>query len=219
MKHVHKTLMVCLVAGIGMIIGVGCQALLLPFKGTAASQTHIPPPGGAQSVVGNKPFPTYHIQVNDTLLIALRGITPEQPNLEMVVDENGDVKLPYINTIKAEGSTASELEDAIRSSYLSHKIYKNITVNVIIPSQVTPAPTFYIKGEVRSPGRIPYVNGMTVLSGVAAAGGPSDYFSPSMVLLRGNQKIKFNYYDLEKHPDQDIPIQSGDIIIVDKSWF
>ena len=218
MKRARKTLTACWAAGIGMIIGVGCQTLL-PFKKMATPPTHVLPGGATQPVVGNKPFPTYHIQVNDTLMIFLRGITPEQPQLELMVDENGDVKLPYINTIKAEGSTASELEDAIRRSYLSHKIYKNITVNVIIPAQTTPAPSFYIKGEVHSPGRIPYVNGMTVLTAVAAAGGPNDYFSPSMVLLRGTQKIKINYYDLEKHPDQDIPIQAGDIIIVDKSWF
>jgi len=174
----------------------------------------------AQTLVSNnKPFTPYRIQVNDTLMISIRGITPEQPNLEMVVDEKGDVKMPYINTVKAEGSTASELEDAIRQSYLNHKIYKNLTVNIIIPAQATPAPTFYIKGEVHQPGRILFQNGMTVLTAIAAAGGPTDYFSPDMTLLRGTQKIKINYNDIEKHPDHDQPVQAGDIIIVEKSLF
>ena len=29
--------------------------------------------------------------------------------------------------------------------------------------------------------------------------------------------MKFNYYDLEKHPELDQPIQAGDIVVVDKS--
>ena len=217
LKIVMVSLLVC--AGLVYITaGSGCQMLSLRKSSTITPKKTL----SAESpspIVSNKPFAPYRIQVNDTLLIALRGITPEQPNLEMVVDEKGDIKLPYINTVKAEGATASELEDAIRQSYLTHKIYRNLTVNVILPSQVAPSPTFYIKGEVRSPGRIPFVNGMTVLTAIAAAGGPTDYFSPDMTLLRGTQKIKINYHDIEKHPDHDQPIQSGDIIIVEKSWF
>lgn len=164
----------------------------------------------------SKAYVPYRIQVNDTLLIALRSITPEQPNIELVVDENGEIKLPYINSIKADGRTTSELETIIHDTYLSQKIYKRMTVNVIVPSQTQP--TFYIKGEVRSPGRLPYVNGMTLLTAIAAAGGPTDFFTPNMEILRGGKKIKFNYYDLEKHPEQDQPIQAGDIIVVYKSW-
>ncbi len=164
----------------------------------------------------NKTYVPYRLQVNDTLLVALRSITPEQPNIELVVDENGEIKLPYINSIKAEGRTTSELETIIRDTYLMQKIYKRMTVNVIVPSQTQP--TFYIKGEVRSPGRLPYASGMTLLTAIAAAGGPTDFFTPNMEVLRGGKKIKFNYYDLEKHPEQDQPIQAGDIIIVYKSW-
>lgn len=165
----------------------------------------------------DRPFTTYHIQVGDSLLVSLRSITPEQPNIELVVDENGEIKLPYINAVKAEGKTTSELENLIRDTYLVQQIYKRITVNVIVPSQTSP--TFYVKGEVRSPGRLPYVNGMTLLSAVAAAGGPTDYASTDMILLRGKTKLKFNYHKLENHPEQDQPIQAGDIIIIDKSMF
>ncbi|TAN38675.1 MAG: hypothetical protein EPN23_02085 [Verrucomicrobia bacterium] len=222
MMATHKTFRLGLFVGLGIIsavVGPGCQALL-SLRGTSTIQKkHTVPAEAAQPLVGNKPFTPYRIQVNDSLMISLRGITPEQPNLEMVVDEKGDIKMPYINTVKAEGATASELEDAIRQSYLTHKIYRNLTVNIIIPAQATPSPTFYIKGEVRSPGRVPFQNGMTVLTAIAAAGGPTDYFSPDMTLLRGTQKIKINYNDIEKHPDRDQPVQAGDIIIVEKSLF
>jgi polysaccharide export outer membrane protein len=165
----------------------------------------------------NKTFIPYRIQVNDTLIISLRGITPEQPNVEQVVNEHGEIKLPYINALKAEGRTTSELEELIRSTYIEQKIYKRLTVNIIIPAQTQP--TFYVRGEVRTPGRVPFVSGMTLLAGIAAAGGPTDFASPNMTLLRGGKKLKFNYVDLEKHPEQDQPIQAGDIILVDKSWF
>lgn len=168
------------------------------------------------SADGSKTFIPYRIQMNDTLMVALRGITPEQPNVELVVDEHGEIKLPYINNIKAEGLTTSELETLIRETYVQQKIYKRLTVNIIVPAMT--APTFYVKGEVRSPGRLPYVNGMTLLTAIVAAGGPTEYFTPNMELLRGGKKLKFNYFDLEKHPEQDQPIQAGDIIIVNKSW-
>ena len=186
-----------------------------PAAATAASNA-APSDQAAKTNDASKAYIPYRIQVNDTLLIALRSITPEQPNIELVVDENGEIKLPYINSIKADGRTTSELETTIRDTYINQKIYKRMTVNVIVPAMTQP--TFYIKGEVRSPGRLPYVNGMTLLTAIAAAGGPSDFATPNMELLRGGKKIKFNYYDLEKHPEQDQPIQAGDIIIVYKSW-
>ena len=183
----------------------------------AATQTSSTPTTPVTANVDtNRSYVPYRIQINDTLMIALRSITPEQPNIDLIVDENGEIKLPYINSIKADGKTTSELETLIRDTYINQKIYKRMTVNVIVPAMTSP--TFYIKGEVRSPGRLPYVNGMTLLTAIAAAGGPSDFFTPNMELLRGGKKIKFNYYDLEKHPDQDQPIQAGDIIIVYKSW-
>ncbi|MCX7008564.1 MAG: polysaccharide biosynthesis/export family protein [Kiritimatiellaeota bacterium] len=186
---------------------------------TASAQTEKPKPVTVAPVHTdtNRTFIPYRIQVNDTLIVAMRGITPEQPNVELVVDEHGEIKLPYINNIKAEGRTTSELETLIRETYIQQKIYKRITVNIIVPAMTSP--TFYVKGEVHSPGRLPYVNGMTLLTTIAAAGGPTDFATPNMELLRGGKKIKFNYYDLEKHPDQDQPIQAGDIVIVNKTWF
>jgi protein involved in polysaccharide export with SLBB domain len=185
---------------------------------TAVAVSKPPTIAGANVTTNtNKTYVPYRIQVNDTLIISLRGITPEQPNVEQVVDEHGEIKLAYINALKAEGRTPSELETLIRETYIEQKIYKRLTVNVIIPAQTQP--TFYVKGEVRSPGRIPFVSGMTLLAGIVAAGGPTDFFTPNMTLLRGGKRIKFNYYDLEKYPDKDQPVQAGDIIVVDKSWF
>ncbi len=187
-----------------------------PTPATAATTAKSPVPV-VTNVNTNKTFVPYRIQVNDTLIISLRGITPEQPNVEQVVDENGEIKLPYISALKAEGRTPSELETLIRDTYIEQKIYRRLTVNIIIPAQTQP--TFYVKGEVRSPGRIPFVSGMTLLAGIVAAGGPTDFFSPNMTLLRGGKRIKFNYYDLEKYPEKDQPVQAGDIIVIDKSWF
>jgi polysaccharide export outer membrane protein len=74
---------------------------------------------------------------------------------------------------------------------------------------------FYATGEVKSPGRYPYDEDMTVLMAVATAGGFTDKASSKGIyILRetagSKQKIKVRLEDF---------IQPGDTVVVPESWF
>jgi polysaccharide biosynthesis/export protein len=77
-----------------------------------------------------------------------------------------------------------------------------------------------VKGWVQNPGAFKITPGMTVLGAVAAAGG--QMFSSSAVVLRtatngGQIEIPIDLSSIEKGSAADIPVQSGDVVIVQRS--
>ena len=77
-----------------------------------------------------------------------------------------------------------------------------------------------VQGWVKQPGAFKITPGMTVLGAVSAAGGAS--FSTSAELLRSDSAGKhvteqFNLSDLASGTETDVPVQSGDVVIVQPS--
>ena len=149
------------------------------------------------------------------MIIFLRGILPKDDELQDIIDEAGYLNLPYIGAILAAGKTSSQLENEIQKTYLEKQIYKSITVNVVMPSQ-----SFFVRGEARGPGRFSLVTGMTVLQAISAAGGYTDYADPKGVnIIRSGKVIRVNATDLERHPEKDVAIEPGDVIVIPRSLF
>lgn len=156
----------------------------------------------------------YRLQANDPVVVHLRGI-PESANYEYVIDDSGYINLPYIPPIRAEGLTASELQRTIQRTYIDERIYRQITVNVILPTQ-----SFFVRGEVRQPGRFPLTSGMTVLKAIASAGGYTQFANPRRVeIIRAGETITANARQLEQDPELDFNVKAGDVIIVRRSIF
>jgi len=156
----------------------------------------------------------YILKPNDNVSIFLRGI-PKEERIDDMIDENGYISLPYIDQILAAGRTSSELEKVVRKAYLSGKIYRNVTVNVMIPSL-----NYFIRGEVKGPGRQPLVAGVTVLQAVAAAGGYTEYANAKKIqIVRGDQVFYVNARDFELHPERDLELEAGDVIVVSRSMW
>jgi polysaccharide export outer membrane protein len=108
----------------------------------------------------------YLLDSGDQLRIFVYG----QPNLSRIytVDHAGNVVLPLIGVVRARRKTIYSLSETIRGE-LGSKYVRDPQVTVDI-HQNRP---FFILGEVRTPGQYPYVNGMTVETAVAIAGGYS----------------------------------------------
>ena len=89
-----------------------------------------------------------------------------------------------------------------------------LTVNVFIPLR-----SYYVRGEVRQPGRFALTTGMTLVQAIATAGGFTDFADAGDIrILRGDKKLKFNVKDLEAHPEKDVDLETNDIIIVTRSF-
>lgn len=151
---------------------------------------------------------------NDPVVIHLRGI-PEPVNFELIIDETGHVNLPYIDSIMAAGKTASQLQTAIEKAYLDGEIYRRITVNVMLPTQ-----SYFVRGEVRQPGRFALMGGMTILKAVATAGGYTEFANPRRVsVIRRGETFESDLRDFERNPERDIDVEPGDVIVVPRSMF
>lgn len=160
----------------------------------------------------------YRLKEGDPVIVYLRGI-PGVPGgeqiIENIVNEAGQIQLPYIASVSIGGKTTTEAGEIIRRAYIDQQIYRTLTVNVAVPAR-----SYYIRGEVRQPGRFPLVGSVTLLQAIAAAGGYSEFANRRNVeILRGEKRIPVNMQAIERSPDQDRPVEPGDVIIVNRSFF
>ncbi len=150
----------------------------------------------------------YHLGPGDKLRIITYGET----NLtgEFGVNDVGQVSLPLIGAIKASGLTVSQLAAAITVA-LQNGYIKNPSVSV----EVANNRPFYILGEVVRPGEYPFINGLTITSAVATAGGYTYRANTRRVFIRG-------VHDASEHVltvTGNMPISPGDTIRVPERYF
>jgi len=100
----------------------------------------------------------YRLRAGDTIQISIAG--PSQMSQKFVLDLDGQISVPLIGVIKAQGSTIGELRDK-----LQHILPRDIAVNMVDYSPV------YIDGDVVKPGEQRFRPNMTVRQAVALAGG------------------------------------------------
>jgi len=155
----------------------------------------------------------YTLKVGDGIQVYLRGI-PMADVIEDIIDENGKISLPLVNEVQAAGLTASDLERSIRKTYLDQDIYRNITVNVVVPTRY-----YFIQGEIRAPGRFQIMSATRVSQAIAGAGGYTEFASGQVVVKRGGQVFKTirNARKLERVPEDDILLEPDDIVEVKRS--
>jgi protein involved in polysaccharide export with SLBB domain len=106
------------------------------------------------------------------------------------------------------------MHDDIQRSCLELPARPGDTVIVPVAGNVT------VEGWVRSPGAVNLTPGMTVLGAIAATGGA--LFSSRAEILRsnaGNQRVELtvNLSSLEAGTGSDLPLEAGDVVIVEHS--
>jgi polysaccharide biosynthesis/export protein len=133
------------------------------------------------------------------------------------VRPDGKISLPLLNDVTAAGLTSMQLAAAIREGLMKYLTSPQVTVTVIeINSR-----RVYVTGEVNRAGSIPLLPNMTALQALSGAGGFTQFAKiKGIYILRneGGKQVKhpFNYKEVVKgnHPEQNIPLLSGDVIVV-----
>ncbi len=149
------------------------------------------------------------LQVGDRLEVYLHGI-PNPKELAAVVDEDGYITMPHIGQVQVAGKTGSEVERLIERRYIEEEYYRSVTC-VVIPPRIQ----FFVRGEVKQPGRYPLTRDVTLLQAIAMAGGYTDHAQPRRInILRGSLSIDVNARNIERGQDPSPPIEPGDIIVV-----
>lgn len=110
------------------------------------------------------PDADYSLGVGDQLRATLYG--QEDVSREVQVDSAGRITLPLVGDLHVAGRSVKEVEemivDALKPDYFA---------NPIVGVEVLTYRDFFIIGEVADPGPYPYRGNMTVITGVAMAGG------------------------------------------------
>lgn len=157
----------------------------------------------------SEPEGPYTLDSGDRLRIVVFGQDSLSNNY--IVDAEGRISFPLVGTVKARGSTASQLAGSIRTA-LANGFIREPNVSV----EVETHRPFFVMGEVTYPGLYPYVPGMTVENAVAIAGGftPRGYKDDAIVTR------KFDGMPVRQTmPIRTTPVRPGDIITVKERWF
>jgi polysaccharide export outer membrane protein len=129
------------------------------------------------------------------------------------VHSDGKITLPLVGDLQAGGLTAEEIQKRVTDA-LSKLIQKpNVTVTV----QEILSQKYYMDGLINRPGEYHLTAPTTVLEAISIAGGLREFANEKKIyVLRGDQRIPFNYKDVIKGKNlaQNIQLQSGDHVIV-----
>ena len=176
-------------------------AAAIPLAGCLKGQT-------TGSVVAAAPAGPYTLSTGDKLRVIVFG----QDTLSNIyqVDASGRISMPLIGSIPVSGLTTAAAADTIgaklRSGYIREP---KVTV------EVDTYRPFFILGEVTTSGQFAYVNGMTIQTAVAIAGGFTARAERTSVELtrrttRGIQtaEVPVTY-----------AVRPGDTIVIKERWF
>lgn len=156
----------------------------------------------------DEPLGPYTLASGDKLRVIVFG----QDNLSNIypVDGSGRIAMPLIGAVPVVGGTTQAAERLIEGR-LRNGFLREPRVTV----EVDGYRPFFILGEVTNSGQFPYVNGMTVQTAVAIAGG----YTP---------RAARSYAEISRAASDGIvtaavpityPVRPGDTIVIKERWF
>jgi polysaccharide biosynthesis/export protein VpsN len=151
------------------------------------------------------------LAIGDIVTITFDGPpTPLLPQEKPITDD-GTITLPDIGQIQANGKTPGELENLIHDRYVP-AIYTHLTVTVKRSSDAV----YFVRGEVKAPGREIYTGPITVTKAITSAGDFTDFANRNKVYLtRSNgQRFRLNCDKILDGDAPDPPVYPGDQIEV-----
>jgi polysaccharide biosynthesis/export protein len=174
-------------------------AALLALQLAACSPPVLPPDVLQASL--NEP---YTLAAGDKLRVIIFG----QDALSNVyaVDGAGRISMPLIGTVETRGLTTAGLERSIEGR-LRNGFLREPKVDAYRP--------FFILGEVTTSGQYPYVNGMTIQTAVAIAGG----FAPRAARSYAEVSRQVNGDVVTVNVPLTTPIRPGDTVMVKERFF
>lgn len=153
---------------------------------------------------------TYKIGVEDVLNIRVWREADLSGNV--VVRPDGKITLPLAGDVDAAGLTPEGLSQKIAEALSKFLTKPEVIVSVIdVRSK-----RYWVSGNVLRSGPVPLVTPTTVLQALSSAGLGQWAKKNKIVIMRGTERLKFNYNEVirGKKLEQNIFLQDGDHIFV-----
>jgi polysaccharide export outer membrane protein len=128
------------------------------------------------------------------------------------VRPDGKITLPLVGDLQAAGLTPSELQKKAIDAFSQILNSPQVIVSVISVQ----SKKYYVSGQVEKSGPFPLVTPTTILEAMSICGFREWAKRGGIVIMRGNQRLKFNYNQVikGKHLEDNIPLEDGDHIYV-----
>lgn len=163
----------------------------------------------------------YRLRAQDLLQFEMS----EEPELkkELRIAADGNIILPYIQSVRVAGLTLSEAQQLITKRYYEEEFYVNPQVHLFVLKFASRS--VYVLGEVKVPGAvdIPPSDDLTLTKAISAAGGLTRMGAGHRILLKRTQAgkeitvMKLNFKDIMKDKRvNDVTLQEGDKILVEE---
>lgn len=128
---------------------------------------------------------------------------------------DGTITLPYLkNRIHVEGLTARDIENIIRTNYVSQQIYADPIVQVALGPKNEPGletRRIMVSGYVLKKASLPYREGITLIEALLEAGDITDYGSRKIQVTRGSVTRTYDYFSAR---DRAIRLLPNDSVFV-----
>lgn len=180
----------------GLLLAACCP---LSLQATAAQEPGRP----AQGELSN-----YRLGTGDRIRILV--FNEEDLSVEAVLTDAGTISYPFLGEIKIAKMTVGELAE-----YLTQRLKGPYLVDPKVSVSVVEYRPFYIYGEVGKPGSYPYQPGLTVQRAVAIAGGFTERASRRSITVEKEDDASHT----PRYVDLATPLQPGDIVTVEESFF
>ncbi len=130
-----------------------------------------------------------------------------------IVRPDGKITIPLVGDVQAAGLTPERLGEQLKQALSDYINAPDVSVTI---TQVN-SKKFFITGQVNHPGEFPLVIPTRIFDALNNAGGFRDFANKKkIVIIRGAERIRFNYADMlrGKNPEQNIFLENGDTIVV-----
>ena len=172
----------------------------------AAQEERAKPAEAAEPVDPN----TYIIGAED--ILAIRVWRENDLSTLVSVRPDGRITLALVGDVEAAGLTPRQLTARVTEAY--SKILNK--PEVMVEVRQVRSKRFFISGNTMRTGPFPLITPTTVLQALSLAGFREWAKTNKIVIMRGPQRLKFNYKDIlkGKNLEQNIYLQDGDHIYV-----
>jgi polysaccharide export outer membrane protein len=189
---------------------------------TAACSVNSPLPAGsaAYAII---PYETaalypesYQLRSGDIIAVSVL-LEPELSVESSQIDPAGNIDLPLVGAVRAEGQSPEQFSRMIES-VLTRYIRKPKVAVTVTPAQRTVA----IEGAVNRPGVYPIVGRSTLIEALALGGSPSQYANNDQIFVLRNVDgrqagARFDIARIRAGIDPDPVILPGDRVVVSAS--
>ncbi len=146
-------------------------------------------------------------------VISMSGGNVITPLTTAQIDSKGNIFVPGVGMVKAEGRTIGDVEKSIQS--MAKQKYHNLNVRITVASNTEFS--VYVFGQVNRPGKVSISSNASLLEALGAAGGVKKSGSLRNISYtpKSGKKLSLDLYDLlfnNKRPS--VTLQANDVIYV-----